>query len=871
SDFNTLILTALKMVRLSLEHGHCEFAACGYVAHALILSVSGDTPNAYAFGTLAMRLNQKFANPFVIPKVNNTFANFVNHYSNHIADNVPIYQESYQSCLLSGDRWWGAWAAGWIRSAQFIKGDPLDKVLETCDLFHQYIQDSGYQPLYQMLLLDRHVALALQGKTLGKLSLSAGPFSEEGLVKSLTEMGFEFGLYWYWLMKALLHYLHERHAQALACVREASKRKDFIAFLMTYPDFFLYESLILAANHDRVEPAEQAAFRGTISANVERMRGWAVHCKGNFEHRHLLMSAELARLEGEHARAEDLYEQAIDAAHDSRYVHHEALANELAAKHGLLRRRPKAAKGYLIEARYLYSRWGAAAKVAQLTATYPQLLAVQSTPGTISATEWTDRERNPGSTKVESQTLELATVMKAAQALSQEIVLGKLLERMMRIGMENAGAQRGVLLVERDGNLLVEASAAVDGHITVQQSIPVDQAQDLPLSIIKYVQRTGETLTLDDAASDPRFQADPYLARHRIKSVLCLPSMRQAGRLGIFYLENNLVKGAFPPERTRVLQVLSTQAAISLENAVLYATMEQRVRERTAQLARSNEEVSQTLQRLKDTQKQLVLQEKLASLGTLTAGIAHEIKNPLNFVNNFAELSVGLSEELRKELEAHRDKLGADTVGYLDEILSDLRQNVEKINEHGKRADRIVRGMLDHARLSAGDKRPVDVNALLTEYVNLAYQGLRSQNQSINVAIETSYDESLRPVELAPQEFGRVVLNLVNNACHAVLARKDGAGGSFSPTIHVSTREQGGLAEIRIRDNGGGIPQAVREKIFTPFFTTKPPGEGTGLGLSISHQIIEGLGGTLRFESEEGKFTEFIITLPQQKQESRTG
>jgi signal transduction histidine kinase len=275
------------------------------------------------------------------------------------------------------------------------------------------------------------------------------------------------------------------------------------------------------------------------------------------------------------------------------------------------------------------------------------------------------------------------------------------------------------------------------------------------------------------------------------------------------------------------------------------------------------EELERTLSQLKATQDQLVVQEKLASLGALTAGIAHEIKNPLNFVTNFAALSVDLVQELRGDLNRVAEKMEHTTRENCEMILADLEQNVAKIAEHGRRADSIVRGMLLHSRGQKGERQPTDINALVAEYVNLAYHGLRAQDSSFNITLTTDYDKSLGKIDVVPQDLSRVILNIANNACYAANQKKKAAGAGFAPTLTVWTKDQGDHVEIRIRDNGTGVPASVRDKLFQPFFTTKPTGQGTGLGLSISRDIIvQGHQGELLLDSEEGQFTEFTIRLP---------
>jgi signal transduction histidine kinase len=291
-------------------------------------------------------------------------------------------------------------------------------------------------------------------------------------------------------------------------------------------------------------------------------------------------------------------------------------------------------------------------------------------------------------------------------------------------------------------------------------------------------------------------------------------------------------------------------------------TLEQKVDARTQELRAKNTDLEATLAELKRTQDQLIVQEKLASLGALVAGIAHEIKNPLNFVTNFAELSGDLIGELREVIETQKDRLDPKQFEELSSLIGDLAQNVSKIREHGKRADGIVRGMLQHSRGKSGELVPTDLNAMVAEYVALAYHGMRAQDAAFNITLETAYDAAVGMVPVVPQDISRVFLNVINNACYAANEKRKTGGPGFSPTVAVRTTNLGDRVEIRIRDNGNGIPAAIRDKIFNPFFTTKPPGKGTGLGLSISYDIVRQHQGEIRVQTQEGQYTEFVIVLP---------
>jgi signal transduction histidine kinase/ligand-binding sensor domain-containing protein len=330
------------------------------------------------------------------------------------------------------------------------------------------------------------------------------------------------------------------------------------------------------------------------------------------------------------------------------------------------------------------------------------------------------------------------------------------------------------------------------------------------------------------------------------QSLIYLPLIAQDRVLGVITIQS-YQKHAYTEYHLNLLQNLAAYVTIALDNADAYR------------------QLNEALENLKATQYQLLVQEKLASLGQLTAGIAHEIKNPLNFVNNFAALSLDLTRELREVLAAQNQKIDEEARENIEEVLRLLDANLAKINQHGQRADSIIKGMLLHSRGDSGERRPAEVNAILDEYVMLAFHGMRAQDNSFNVKITKEYDDSIGRIEVAPQELSRVFLNLVNNAFYATHEKKKALGESYSPVLAVRTKNLGDKIEIRIRDNGSGIPAKIRDKIFNPFFTTKPTGQGTGLGLSISYDVIvQEHKGEIKVETEEGKFTEFVIRLPRE-------
>lgn len=334
-------------------------------------------------------------------------------------------------------------------------------------------------------------------------------------------------------------------------------------------------------------------------------------------------------------------------------------------------------------------------------------------------------------------------------------------------------------------------------------------------------------------------------AGETVASLIYLPMMIENRIVGVISVQS-FRKNAYNQYQFDMLGNLANYVAIAFDNAVAY------------------EKINRANAELKAAQAQLVQSEKMASLGQLTAGIAHEIKNPLNFVNNFAELTVDLAKELTEEIDKLSDRFSQDDNDYLKEIIGDIHSNAIKINEHGKRADSIVKGMLLHSRGKTGDKQPTDVNAVLAEYVNLGYHGMRAQDSNFNIKIDAEYDSTIGMINIVPQNISRVFLNIINNACYSTNQKKKELKDAYFPILQVRTKNLGDKVEIRIRDNGKGIPQEILDKIFNPFFTTKPAGQGTGLGLSLSFDIVvQEHQGEMKVESKDGEFAEFIITIPQ--------
>jgi two-component system, NtrC family, sensor kinase len=425
--------------------------------------------------------------------------------------------------------------------------------------------------------------------------------------------------------------------------------------------------------------------------------------------------------------------------------------------------------------------------------------------------------------------------------------LQPVLDVIVETSRELCNSDASTIFLARDGRFRVTAVAGTaPSHMEYLRSHPplIDQ----PGSALARMAREKRTIHVPNVADDPEFRQGT-VGVGGPRALLVAPLMHDGSVLGGIVLRQSHLK-PFTPRQIEAIEVFADQAVIAISNVGLFEQVQQRTHE-----------LSKSLDDLRTAQDRLVQTEKLASLGQLTAGIAHEIKNPLNFVNNFSALSAELTDELNDVL---KQATLADKVREeVDELTRLLKDNLEKVVQHGKRADSIVKNMLLHSREGAGDHRPADINALLDESLNLAYHGARAEKPQFNVTLQRNFDPNAGLIEVFPQEITRVFLNLISNGFYAVTKRKADNGTGFDPVVSATTRDRGDHVEIRIRDNGIGIPAHVKEKMFNPFFTTKPAGEGTGLGLSMSHDIIvKQHGGTIDVVTEPGQFTEFTVVLP---------
>jgi signal transduction histidine kinase len=444
---------------------------------------------------------------------------------------------------------------------------------------------------------------------------------------------------------------------------------------------------------------------------------------------------------------------------------------------------------------------------------------------------------------------ELRALGEVSQAVNSTLDVETVLETIVAKAVQLSDTDAGAIYVfdEERREFHLRATYGMSQELIdalTRQHISLDEPNVAP------VFQQHEPIQVADLRKEAPSDINEITLRAGYRARLVAPLTHGANVVGMLVVRRR-TPGVFPQNTVDLIETFAAQSVLAIQNARLFESVEARTRE-----------LAKSLGDLRTAQERLVQTEKLASLGQLTAGIAHEIKNPLNFVNNFSAVSIELIDELREALGGvHLDsKLRAE----ISEIADTLQGNLDKVVQHGKRADAIVKNMLLHSRQGSGEHRPVDINALVEESLNLAFHGARAENQGFNITLERLFDPAAGEVDLFPQEITRVLLNLISNGFYAAAKRKaEINGGSYEPTLAAATKNLGDKVEIRIRDNGTGISPEVKEKLFNPFFTTKPAGEGTGLGLSISHDIIvKQHGGSIEVDTQPGDFTEFRIVLP---------
>jgi predicted ATPase/signal transduction histidine kinase/tRNA A-37 threonylcarbamoyl transferase component Bud32 len=844
-----------QMTLISFKEGILPELAIGYSGYGLVLSsVLNDYQMGYHFGQLGMKVSQKYNDFSQISRTFMIFANCIAPWKVSFRAAPAINQEGYHAGLECGDLQFAGYNLEFGLTGQFYAGKNLSDLQQEISASLAFFSKTKHQQaLNDMLGLQLGIS-NLCGLTEENLSVNDHSINEANYLKACHDNQAFLPLCNYYVLKSQILYYYGKLTDSLQCVLLAEKRLGYIVSMIPVSEHNFYHSLILTGLYLGGSEAEQQQYWETLEVNQQQLKRWANHCPENFRHKYLLVEAEMARVSGNNFEAIALYDQAIASARENEFIQNEALANELAAKFWLEKGQEEIAGLYLKKAHYGYHLWGAISKVEDLEQKYPQLLAQKiskTMPTMATVTLGATIMASTSQLQSASTWLDFDSVMKAAQTLSGEIVLSQLLEKMMHTVIENAGAQRGLLILEKgkgtwgkepsESEWVIEAQAAIDeDNVSMLQSIELDKALVSP-EIVHYVLRTQQQVVLNDATAQGPFTQTTYVKKTQPKSILCLPLINQGQINGILYLENNLTTGAFTPERLSVLKLLSSQMAISLENAFIYNHLEELVAERT-------QELTTALDNLKATQNQLIESEKMAALGGLVAGVAHEINTPVG-------VGITAASTLDKETQAfveqfNQGKLKRSALqAYLDTaqqgsqlILSNLQQAAELVQSFKQVA-------VDQTHLA---RRQFAVKAYIEETILNLMPKLKQTKHRLTI----NGDDTVT-INSYPGALSQVVNNLVTNSiAHAYQPGESGQ-------LHFYITAHDSKLTIEYHDDGCGIAPENLSKIFEPFFTTARNQGGSGLGLHIVYNLItQKLKGTIRCKSRMGEGTIFIIELP---------
>ena len=568
-----MTLIVCKMVNLSINYGSDIWSPLSYATYGLVLcGVVQDIELGYKFGKLALSLAERLNSKKGSTKALQVLNAHVMHWKVHIRKTIPVLVENYQNGVETGDFEYAGYAAHYVCSRSFFVGESLTELEQKTASYSKAVRQIRLENPSNWIAMLWQTVLNLLGMSENPSRLIGSVYDEEQALSRAIAVEDGIQINYFYLYKVILCYLFRDYQQAAQiAVLARQSLEEIKALIIVAPLFCFYHSLVLLSLWVEASNSEKAVWLSCVSANQEKMQKWAEHAPMNYLHKFHLVEAEKARVLGQFFEAEEFYEQAISGASENEFIQEEALAYELAAKHYLARGRGKITQTYMKEAHYCYGRWGATAKVKDIESHYPQFFSQSSR---VAPTSIRTPFRTTSNTS--NTALDLAAVMRASQAVSSEIELEQLLRSLMQVSIENAGAQTGFLILENSGEWLVEASCEFsdgknDCSTRVLQSTSI--TNQLPESIIQYVIRTYEVVILNDATREGNFINDPYIQRNHTQSILCLPLLNQSKLVGVLYLENQLAAGAFTPERSQVLNLLSTQAAIAIKNAKLYSKL----------------------------------------------------------------------------------------------------------------------------------------------------------------------------------------------------------------------------------------------------------------------------------------------------------
>ncbi|GAB4536192.1 MAG: AAA family ATPase [Pleurocapsa sp.] len=830
---------ALTIIKLCLDFGKSTSAIKAFGNYGLFLcGFVGDLESAYHAGKISVILLKEYKTQEPEARVALLFNVFVAPGKEHIQQTIEPIEQGITSGYQVGQLEMASYCIMGYVFYLFLADTSLSHIVQQHQKYLELLVKSKQEHSIIYGRIWQQLALNFSNLAADPLCLQGEAFDESQMLPVFEETDNHQLLFTVYQAKLILAYNFKDYQAAIVYAQNAAPYLHAAFGLVGITVYVFYESLAFLTSYPEASPEEKTQILVKIDENLVKMQYWAECAPMNFLHQYYLVEAEKARVLGENWQAAEFYHKAIAQAQEHGYLQQQALVNELAAEFYLAHNMEQVAQSYLKEAHYLYTLWQGTAKVVDLETRYPKFLKKIS-PHKESI--YTSKVSiNSGTIGDE---IDLATVIKASQAVAREISLDKLLATLMKILIENAGAQKGYLILETNGELYIEASQDLDRADTPQvwRSQVADTDQYLSSSIVNYVWRTQESVVISDASCQNRFINDSYLQNHQPRSIVCTPLIDRGHLSGVVYLENNLTVGAFTSKKLDTIQMLSGLAAIAIDNARLYNSLEQKVQERTCEL-------SEALEHLQATQEQLIESEKMAALGNLVAGVAHEINTP---VGNSVTAASTLAEETRSFFTTvTAGQLKRSTLNnYLDiatEASEIILRNLQRAGE-----------LIQSFKQVAVDRTSLEMRTFaLKAYLEEILITLEPQLKKTSHRVAVTGDDAI-VINSYPGAFAQIVTNLITNSLtHAYPTNQPGH-------LQLDVRQQSERLILEYQDDGCGIPEQHLNSIFEPFFTTKRNCGGSGLGLHIVYNlIVQKLKGTIHVKSQVNLGTIFIMTIP---------